>query len=371
MGIYNPDIKEWVRIVHEAGGLCFYDHANFNGVMGKIRARELGFDACMFMLHKTFGAPKGGGGPAVGAYGCTEELAPFLPAPVVVEDGDGYRLDHGRPQSVGKVREFFGNVPQVLKAYAWAAGHGRRRHRTRPPTSRCSPTTTWRRGCSQIRGVTRSHPEHRRRRMEMTRWSLGQLKEETGVARVDVAEPHGRLRHRRLVDEPRAVGRAASPSRPRPARCGRKEDARLLDRGGRADLRGGRCDPEMVKTAPHKQAIAQIDGDGLRTTRALGDDVAGVQAQARGGAGAGGGIGRAAPRSGGAARRVGGSSRRACRRCPCFAGRQEHPDHGIMPACRGPRRRHVVRRGSAGRGLGVPGLLPRPGRRRRAAAAAR
>ena len=71
MGIYNPEIKEWVRIVHEAGGLCFYDHANFNGVMGKIRARELGFDACMFMLHKTFGAPKGGGGPAVGAYGCT------------------------------------------------------------------------------------------------------------------------------------------------------------------------------------------------------------------------------------------------------------------------------------------------------------
>ena len=68
MGIYNPHIDEWVEIVHDAGGLCFYDHANFNGVMGKIRARELGFDACMYMLHKTFGAPKGGGGPAVGAY---------------------------------------------------------------------------------------------------------------------------------------------------------------------------------------------------------------------------------------------------------------------------------------------------------------
>jgi len=67
MGIYNPEIKEWVKIVHDAGGLCFYDHANFNGVMSRIRARELGFDACMFMLHKTFGAPKGGGGPAVGA----------------------------------------------------------------------------------------------------------------------------------------------------------------------------------------------------------------------------------------------------------------------------------------------------------------
>eukprot|EP01037_Dinobryon_pediforme_P043707 gene43707-54935_t len=83
MGIYNPQIKEWVRIVHEAGGLCFYDHANFNGVMGRLRARELGFDACMYMLHKTFGAPKGGGGPAGGAYGCSAELAPLLPQPGV------------------------------------------------------------------------------------------------------------------------------------------------------------------------------------------------------------------------------------------------------------------------------------------------
>ena len=81
MGIYNPHIDEWVRIVHEAGGLCFYDHANFNGVMGRVRARDLGFDACMYMLHKTFGAPKGGGGPAVGAIGCTGELARFLPTP--------------------------------------------------------------------------------------------------------------------------------------------------------------------------------------------------------------------------------------------------------------------------------------------------
>jgi glycine dehydrogenase subunit 2 len=65
MGIYNPEIREWVRIAHEAGALCFYDHANFNGVMGRLSARELGFDACMFMLHKTFGAPKAGG-PAPG-----------------------------------------------------------------------------------------------------------------------------------------------------------------------------------------------------------------------------------------------------------------------------------------------------------------
>ena len=96
MGIYNPDIKSGSRSCTAAGGLCFYDHANFNGVMGKLRAAELGFDACMFMLHKTFGAPKGGGGPAVGAYGCTEQLAPFLPGPLVV----GRR----RPLPAGRTR---------------------------------------------------------------------------------------------------------------------------------------------------------------------------------------------------------------------------------------------------------------------------
>ena len=93
--------------------------------MGKIRARELGFDACMFMLHKTFGAPKGGGGPAVGAYGCTDELAPFLPrAARAFETATATGSTTTGPKSVGKVREFWGNVPQVVKAYAWARAMG-------------------------------------------------------------------------------------------------------------------------------------------------------------------------------------------------------------------------------------------------------
>jgi glycine dehydrogenase subunit 2 len=90
MGIYNPHIKEWVQTVHDVGGLAFYDHANFNGVMGRLRAAELGFDACMFMLHKTFGVPKGGGGPAVGAYGCSTALEPYVPGPLVVATDDGF-----------------------------------------------------------------------------------------------------------------------------------------------------------------------------------------------------------------------------------------------------------------------------------------
>ena len=157
MGIYNPHIKRWVEIVHEAGGLAFYDHANFNGVMGRLRARELGFDACMFMLHKTFGAPKGGGGPAVGAYGCSEELVPFLPRPLVRRDGDRYRLEHDGPQSVGKVREFWGNVPQVVKAYSWARAMGAEGIRQAADLSVLANNYMEQRLLA-IRGVSISHP---------------------------------------------------------------------------------------------------------------------------------------------------------------------------------------------------------------------
>jgi glycine dehydrogenase subunit 2 len=142
VGYGRREIDEWVRIVHEVGGLCVYDQANFDGVMGKIRARDLGFDARMSMLHKTFGAPKGGGSPAVGAFGCTAQLNRFPPSPVVARDGDCFTLDHDRPADIGKVREFWGNVPTVVKAYAWARAMGADGIE-RPPTPRCSRTTTW------------------------------------------------------------------------------------------------------------------------------------------------------------------------------------------------------------------------------------
>jgi len=261
MGIYNPDIKEWVRMVQEAGGLCFYDHANFNGVMGKIRARELGFDACMFMLHKTFGAPKGGGGPAVGAYGCSAKLAPFLPKPVVVKDDKGYRLDYGRKKSAGKIREFFGNVPQVLKAYAWLLAMGRDGINEASDISVLANNYMDAK-LAKIKGLSRSNPQIRKHRMEMTRWSLGKLKEDTGCGTVEVAN--------RMADygidpywmshEPWVV---PEPFTPEAGEMYSKEDldtwmaviARISDEAY--------SNPDVVKSAPHNQAIAQIKTDWL------------------------------------------------------------------------------------------------------------
>jgi len=259
MGIYNPDIKEWTRIVREAGGLCFYDHANFNGVMGKLSARELGFDACMFMLHKTFGAPKGGGGPAVGAYGCTEKLSPFLPTPVVTQNGKRYRLDTDRPLSAGKVREFWGNIPQVLKAYAWARSMGGDGINEACDLSVLANNYMDKK-LGKIRGLARSNPHINDHRMEMTRWGLGPMKDETGVGTVDVAN--------RMADfgidpywmshEPWVV---PEPFTPEAGEMYSKEDLDIwiavIDRISQEAY----SDPEIVKTAPHRQAIHQVKGD--------------------------------------------------------------------------------------------------------------
>jgi glycine dehydrogenase subunit 2 len=259
MGIYNPEIVEWVDTVHAAGGLCFYDHANFNGVMSKIRARELGFDACMFMLHKTFGAPKGGGGPAVGAYGCSAELAPFLPGPIVTESRGHYSFDQ-RSDGVGKVREFLGNVPQIVKAYAWARAMGAEGISEASDLSVIANNYMEDRLLA-IRGVTRSHPGLPQRRLEMTRYSLGTLTDETGVTVVDVQH--------RMVDfgvdapwlshEPWVV---PEPFTPEPGEMWSKEDIDYW-----IDVLAHVCaeayaDPQIVLTAPHNQAIHKLDYTG-------------------------------------------------------------------------------------------------------------
>jgi glycine dehydrogenase subunit 2 len=257
MGVYNPDIMEWVRIVHEAGGLCFYDHANFNGVMGKIRARDLGFDACMYMLHKTFGAPKGGGGPAVGAYGCSAELAPFLPAPVVVKEGEAYRLDHDRPRSTGKIREFWGNVPQVMKAYAWARAMGAEGIDEASDISVLA-NNYMEKKLLEIPGVARSHPDSDAWRMEMTRFSLGKLKEDTGIGTVEVAN--------RMADygidpwwmshEPWVV---PEPFTPEAGEMYSKEDLDAWVAVVAEIAREAYETPDLVRSAPHNQPIHQID----------------------------------------------------------------------------------------------------------------
>jgi len=123
-GIFNPQIREFTDIIHKAGGLCGYDQANANGILGITRAREAGFDMCFFNLHKTFSAPHGCGGPASGAVGVVDNLIDFLPVPIVGFDGKEYFLDYDLPQTIGKTRGFYGVFPAIIRAYAWIMSLG-------------------------------------------------------------------------------------------------------------------------------------------------------------------------------------------------------------------------------------------------------
>ena len=118
VGLFDPNIGEITRIVHEAGGLCYYDGANLNAIMGITRPGDMGFDVMHLNLHKTFSTPHGGGGPGSGPVGCKEFMEKFLPGIRVTEDSDGLKEKRAE-ETVGNVRSFGSNFLVVVKACAY------------------------------------------------------------------------------------------------------------------------------------------------------------------------------------------------------------------------------------------------------------
>ncbi|NLT47818.1 MAG: aminomethyl-transferring glycine dehydrogenase subunit GcvPB, partial [Clostridiales bacterium] len=124
LGLFEKDIKEIADLVHEAGGLLYYDGANMNAIMGICRPGDMGFDVIHYNLHKTFSTPHGGGGPGSGPVGVKEHLVKFLPAPVVEKSGERYFLDYERPDSIGKVKSFYGHFGVMIRAYTYILAMG-------------------------------------------------------------------------------------------------------------------------------------------------------------------------------------------------------------------------------------------------------
>ncbi len=119
LGIFEEEIIEMRDIVHEAGGKLYYDGANLNAIMAKVRPGDMGFDAVHLNLHKTFTGPHGGGGPGSGPIGVKSDLAPYLPKPLIVKEGDQYKVEHNVPDSIGRVKAHFGNFGIFLRAYTY------------------------------------------------------------------------------------------------------------------------------------------------------------------------------------------------------------------------------------------------------------
>jgi glycine dehydrogenase subunit 2 len=124
LGLFEEDILEIADIVHAAGGLLYYDGANANAIMGRVRPGDMGFDVVHLNLHKTFSTPHGGGGPGAGPVGVKKELIPYLPYPRLKRTDPGYSWDYDRGRSIGKVRSYYGNVGVLVRAYAYLRSHG-------------------------------------------------------------------------------------------------------------------------------------------------------------------------------------------------------------------------------------------------------
>jgi len=254
-GIYNPHIDEYVEILHDAGALAFTDQANANGILGIAQARDAGFDSCHFNLHKTFSSPHGCEGPATGAYLCTDELAPFLPVPLVTKVGDRYHLEYDRPRSIGRVRGFLGTWLGVIRAYAWIRSMGPEGLREVAEISVLN-NNYLDRLLLGVRGVSRPYAEGHRR-LDQVRYSLETMKEETGVGTSDV--------HDRMVDfgiqsywtshHPWVV---PEPFTPEPCETYSKAD---LDEWAAVIKKvsdEAYSEPEWVKSAPHSSSAKRM-----------------------------------------------------------------------------------------------------------------
>ncbi|GAK60506.1 hypothetical protein U27_00403 [Candidatus Vecturithrix granuli] len=254
-GLFNPNIDHYVNAAHAVGALCSYDQANANAVLGIARAKESGFDLCHFNLHKTFSSPHGCMGPALGANGVQAELAKFLPVPRVEFDGKRYSLNYDCPESIGRVRSFFGNVPVVLRAYSWIMQHGAD---GLAEVAKCSVLNSnyLEKKIREIPGVSVWYAEGTRR-LEQVRYCWENLKEEIGVGTDDVKRrmaDYG-LQHYWTSHHPWVV---PEPFTLEPCESYSKDDLDEYVAVLRQIVKEAYDDPEFVKNAPYNSTIHKI-----------------------------------------------------------------------------------------------------------------
>ncbi len=188
LGIFESNIEEIAETVHDVGGLLYYDGANLNPILGKARPGEMGFDIVHINVHKTFGTPHGGGGPGAGPVGVCKELAKFLPVPSIGYDTKRKRffLDYKRPESIGKVKGFYGNVAVLVRAYSYVLSLGAEGLEEAAETSVLNANYLVKK-LNNIRGFELPYAKERPRKHECV-FSAKTLFKETGVRAVDVSK---------------------------------------------------------------------------------------------------------------------------------------------------------------------------------------
>ncbi|WP_367184282.1 aminomethyl-transferring glycine dehydrogenase subunit GcvPB [Acidiferrobacter sp.] len=255
LGVFDRHIEGIAQRVHAAGGLLYYDGANLNAILGQVKPGDMGFDVVHLNLHKTFATPHGGGGPGAGPVGVGERLLPFLPVPMVGESGGRYYwiTEKTRPQSIGRLSTFTGNVGVLLRAYVYARLVGR------TGMARIAQYATLNANYLLDRLSRLGYePAYRgRRAAHEFLLTLKGLKERTGVTALDVAK--------RLLDK----GYHA-PTIYFPLMVPECLLIEPTETEGRAEIDGfvaamaeilteAETRPEVLKTAPHTLPVRRVD----------------------------------------------------------------------------------------------------------------
>jgi len=258
-GVFDSYLKDYIDMVHSVGGLVAIDQANFNGVIGRLRAGDIGADMMHFNLHKTFSSPHGCYGPGSGAVGVKNHIVPFLPKPLVTFDGSRYHFDYSSEQSIGKVGTFFGNIGVIIRAYAWIKALGAKGLIEASGMAVINNNYLIKRMLA-IRGVGMSWPN--RKKLQEARFTVDELFKETGVSTFDICK--------RIVDfgilsyftshEPMVV---SNPITPEPSDSVTIEELdRFAEIIEQITMEAHR-DPMIVKTAPHRTAVHQLKQEQL------------------------------------------------------------------------------------------------------------
>ena len=255
LGIFERNIDEIARIIHEAGGLLYYDGANLNPILGKARPGDMGFDIVHINIHKTFSTPHGGGGPGAGPVGVSEELAKFLPVPRIAFDGKRYRLDYDRSHSIGKIRSFYGNTAVLLKAYAYILSLGFDGLKEAAEVSVLNANYLMKK-LRGIRGLTLPYNSEKPRKHECV-FSAKSLKNETGVSALNIAKrllDYGL--HSPTIYFPLIVDEALMIE---PTETFEKEEIDRFIEAMQKICEEAYKNPETVLKAPHNAAVSRLD----------------------------------------------------------------------------------------------------------------
>ncbi|OLD12157.1 MAG: glycine dehydrogenase (aminomethyl-transferring) [Crenarchaeota archaeon 13_1_40CM_3_52_10] len=253
LGIFEKNVLEIAKIVHDAGGLLYYDGANFNAILGKVRPGDMGFDIVHLNLHKTFATPHGGGGPGAGPVGVRKDLEKFLPVPLVSFDGKKYFFDYDAPDSVGKVTAFHGNIGVLVRAYAYILSLGPDGLKAVAETAVLNTNYV----LSKILEQSKFELPFSRKRKHEFVLSAKRINEQTGVRALDIGKRMLDFGlHSPTVYFPQIVDEAMMVEAPE------TESIRDLDELVEAFLKAAKeaeTDPERLRSSPHNTSVGRID----------------------------------------------------------------------------------------------------------------